>query len=278
MLRSSPFALLLLACAAPEPSALPVVTIPTLETVAHDTPRRLVYEGELVHPLCVYELVRPGASERVDLRTCHLRTHRSGATPPEREGARVRHELPGRGLLGRVPFFEYEVVAWDDEQWLAGYQWGAGGTRVYSGLVVVALHDDELHKRWMTSGSDCQHGLVHVRPWGAGVRFALNLTPVDMLELSSESEGLPHAFTGDLLDTPGSCFADGRFHYDFDEGRATLLSVSLRAEKAVYRPELARADRQPCFDRLFNDRRGALLSPEELDAFVETVEKSCFDD
>jgi hypothetical protein len=51
-----------------------------------------------------------------------------------------------------------------------------------------------------------------------------------------------------------------------------------RAEKAVYRPELERADRQPCFDRLFNDRRGASLSPEELDAFVETVKESCLDD
>ncbi|MCA9621688.1 MAG: hypothetical protein KC731_21845 [Myxococcales bacterium] len=275
----------LAACEAPTPPLLgpdtltiPVVAVTTSTEVSDAAPlenepgggvvlaKPLRWRGALVHPLCVFALVGGETRSEVRFEECG-----KDAAAPTLQGESVHYDFPrDEGFMIRPAFVDYRVLASQGAHHLLSYLWNGGGTGYFSGLVIVDATDRGLAvHRYLHGGDRCNGGITETDVHGATITFGAHVTPADLM-------GLPAPVTSDavrdLAQSAASCAATARFRYTLGDDDPELVAVDFDGPADL---DADLGERQRCFNRLFDARRGPGRSSAEVAAFVADVTRSC---
>jgi hypothetical protein len=270
-----------LVCCRPPSEALPVAatadvgpspSVTALPPSQAAPPRSFSYRGQPVHPVCVSELVMGETKASTDLAACAV-----DAGPATVEGATVTYEWPDDAVVMRQPFMQYEVLAFHDDAFFLSTIWNGGGSGMFTSVIAVTLGDGELALRSQIVGGDrCNGGIAEAHMKNGVLELAINVTPVDIVELARAGSALGLRAYQDLDASAAACFAKARYRYDATTQQRSLLTVDFAAEPVDNDPRWAgQFAHQACFNTLFNSRVGRKLLPQDLEAFVEEFRQSC---
>ncbi len=178
--------------------------------------KQFVYLGKPVHPFCVDFTTH--SRRAVDLSSCtdtKVRVNRS------RGWIEAEYPQNSRSLFEQ-PYASYRVFAKRGDSFLVAGTASNGGTAIYESLFWVSMHGSKLRLDRVLSGGDrCNGGTADgYQLKGTSLRFAQNLTPAGILELSS---GKPAA--GAWEDGAPSCMGQALYRYDIAQDKLKLESV-----------------------------------------------------
>ncbi len=252
-----------------------LVFLPACRTEKPAEEEVFTYQSYPIHPAAIKTLyLAPGRI--VDLRTFET-TFRFGEWV-ERPGWYIV-DFEQDLATGRFPFFAYCLYANLSDLYLLAVSFNDGGEGLFDNLILVRRAGDELGllKAW-AEGDRCNGGILDQRADGDYFYYTRDLTPVALLELSTEVR-FDLTPPDDLEATAESCFAAATFRYSLAEDKEELLSVRLYDEEKEETGARLQAYRyQACFNKVFNTflRDGILvLTPEGVNDFARAFEEQC---
>ncbi|HVZ81299.1 MAG TPA: hypothetical protein VHE12_10975 [bacterium] len=230
------------------------------------------YDGKPIHPSCLGELVEDEGKESVDLSKCKVDWKGVETRPQgmiEFEDMDPKDGEDG----GRHPFSAYRFVGKFGDNYIVLYQWGGGGTGIFSGLAGVRIEGRTLLKVFNVLGGDrCNGGLLSAKAENGRILAEVNVTPYDLMSLRLGPEKLEGLQSCSIC-----CAAVATFEVDPGTGTSRLVGVDLGSDLEDVQTDPAEVGIQDCFNRLYNTyirSKRSKLDPRAFDGFVKEFEKA----
>jgi hypothetical protein len=247
--------------------------------VAEDVPGDFTFKGQAVHPAAVSALYR-SANGQINL--ADFKTNLEVNQWEDQPGWWIT-DFEEDPSSGRSPFFAYAAFAGPmsggAETYILSITFNAGETADVDNIVLLQKSGSWLGliRAW-TEGSACNGGILAQRMDGENFLYSRELTPLDLLELSSEASLGLNAHE-DLEATSESCYAAANYVYSLTQDREDLVSVRLYDEPKTDEKGLTdRLRYQSCFNRVFNAYLAegkTALAPKEVDEFARRFRDEC---
>jgi hypothetical protein len=247
--------------------------------VAEDVPGDFTFNGQAVHPAAVSALYR-SANGQINL--ADFKTKLEVSQWEDQPGWWIT-DFEEDPVSGRSPFFAYAAfagpVSGGAETYILSITFNAGETADVDNIVLLQKSGSWLGliRAW-SEGSACNGGILAQRMDGENFLYSRELTPLDLLELSSEASLGLNAHE-DLEATSESCYAAANYVYSLTQDREDLVSVRLYDEPKTDDKGLTDRFRyQSCFNRVFNAYLAegkTALAPKEVDEFARRFRDEC---
>lgn len=254
---------------------------------AIDLPGTFSFNGERINPTAVYALYK--AKEKM----LDLSSFKSAALYEDwdiQPGWLISY-YEENIATGRRPFFAYAAFtnldpnsadsAGKTELYVLSIAFDDGSAGEVNNLLLVEKQGPWLflHRTWK-EGLSCNGAITNQRIEGDNFFYSRELTPVDLLELSSEP--LPDLMPNEDLEAGiESCIGLANYVFNFLEDRETLISVSLYEEPRQDEPGKISSYRyQSCFNKIFNayiNEGKTLLRPQDIKEFVGQFKSACME-
>jgi hypothetical protein len=247
--------------------------------VAEDVPGDFTFNGQAVHPAAVSALYR-SANGQINL--ADFKTKLEVSQWEDQPGWWIT-DFEEDPVSGRSPFFAYAAfagpVSGGAETYILSITFNAGETADVDNIILLQKSGSWLGliRAW-SEGSACNGGILAQRMDGENFLYSRELTPLDLLELSSEASLGLNAHE-DLEATSESCYAAANYVYSLTQDREDLVSVRLYDEPKTDDKGLTDRFRyQSCFNRVFNAYLAegkTALAPKEVDEFARRFRDEC---
>ena len=213
------------------------------------------HQGRPIHPQCVTALTGGEPHpEPIQLSTC-------GKTkePVEHKAEDFSWTSKEPGGL-RPEFASYRVLGQQGGEWVLSWEWGGGGTGIFSGVSLFHLERGALRLvRTVATGDRCNGGLSNSKLEKNVLQYSRSATPSDVLRSVPEGASLD-SINGEKLESSAlSCFAT------LDYAGGVLLGAELEDPGSDREGWTDRFPSQACYNAL--QREFLAKGQTHLDAY-----------
>lgn len=159
------------------------------QTRTASVPASFYYKGKPVDPICFQSEVRQNFEGGTPLSMC---TGQAGQGPYKLDGAlrtqedgSIGYEFLCEDGCMRAPYIYYKYLGEMNNHHVLQIEEATGGTGHFSTLASFDLVDGILiHAQSYAGGDRCNHGIAAARVENNALKYRVNLTPFDILELA----------------------------------------------------------------------------------------------
>lgn len=231
------------------------------------------YKGKPIDPMCLsQDLEEEG--EAISLAECTGSVGACDATMAENgletfpDGS-IGYTFKCTDGCMRPPFVSYKYLGMTDGLFAVQTHESGGGTGYFSGVHLYAIDGDKLIRRkTLGAGDRCNGGISDVAVKDGVLRYSVNVTPFDLVELAGGNDAGFVAYE-DIQACAACCVGTAEYTGD------TLTGVTLSDDAAVEPGDAQGAD--TCFSKVYDAafRQSPALDTARLQKFGRDFDAAC---